>query len=221
MDDNTVIITSLSEAWARPGSLLDLFLESFKAGEQIEHLLSHLVIVVMDPKAFKRCKEVHSYCYFLETKGINYTNEKVYMTKDYLEMMWGRNLFQQKILELGYNFLFTDVDIMWFRNPLRHIAITSHIAIASDFFFGDEDSLTNAPNGGFLYVRSCNKTIEFYKNWHSARNDFPGKHEQFVFNEIKRNFTDRFGVKIQFLNTAHCGGFCQLSKDFNKAGLQI
>jgi hypothetical protein len=29
------------------------------------------------------------------------------MSKDYLEMMWGRNKFQQTIVELGYNFLFT------------------------------------------------------------------------------------------------------------------
>lgn len=107
MDDNTVIITSLNEPWARPGSLLDLFLESFREGEQISHLLNHLVIVAMDPKAYQRCKEVHFYCYFLETKGVNYTTEKFFMTKDYLEMMWGRNGFQLSILELGYNFLFT------------------------------------------------------------------------------------------------------------------
>jgi Nucleotide-diphospho-sugar transferase len=107
MDDNTVIITSLNEPWARPGSLLDLFLESFREGEKIDHLLNHLVIVAMDPKAYQRCKEVHFYCYFLETKGVNYSTEKIFMTKDYLEMMWGRNGFQLSILELGYNFLFT------------------------------------------------------------------------------------------------------------------
>ncbi|KAJ4778941.1 Nucleotide-diphospho-sugar transferase family protein [Rhynchospora pubera] len=216
MDDNTVIITSLNEPFARPGSLLDLFLESFHVGEQIEHLLNHLVIVAMDPKAYQRCKEVHFYCYFLETKGVNYTSEKFFMTKDYLEMMWGRNGFQLSILELGYNFLFTDVDIMWFRNPLRHIAITSHIAISSDFFIGDEDSLSNFPNGGLLYARSCNTTIQFYRSWHNARDDFPGMHEQNVFNQIKKNYTEKFGVKLQFLNTAYCGGFCQLSHDFDK-----
>ncbi|XP_078176160.1 uncharacterized protein At4g15970-like [Carex rostrata] len=216
MDDNTVIITSLNEPWARPGSLLDLFLESFREGEQISHLLNHLVIVAMDPKAYQRCKEVHFYCYFLKTKGVNYTTEKFFMTKDYLEMMWGRNGFQLSILELGYNFLFTDVDIMWFRNPLRHISITSHIAISSDHFIGDEDDLSNFPNGGFLYARSCNKTIQFYRNWHNARDEFPGMHEQNVFNQIKKNYTEKMGVKLQFLDTAYCGGFCQLSHDFNK-----
>lgn len=105
---------------------------------------------------------------------------------------------------------------MWFRNPLRHISITSHIAISSDFFIGDEDSVLNFPNGGFLYARSSNKTIQFYRDWHNARDDFPGMHEQNVFNQIKKNYTERIGLKIQFLDTAYCGGFCQLSNDFNK-----
>uniref|UniRef100_A0A6V7QTQ6 Nucleotide-diphospho-sugar transferase domain-containing protein n=1 Tax=Ananas comosus var. bracteatus TaxID=296719 RepID=A0A6V7QTQ6_ANACO len=170
----------------------------------------------MDPKAFERCRSLHPHCYFLETRGADYKSEKIYMTKDYLEMMWGRNKFQQTILELGYNFLFTDVDILWFRNPLRHIAIASHIAISSDFFVGDPDSLVNFPNGGFLYVRSCEKTVEFYKNWQLSRDKYPGKHEQNVFNLIKGELSARLKVKIQFLDTAYCSGFCQLAKDLNR-----
>ncbi|XP_072973718.1 uncharacterized protein At4g15970-like [Typha angustifolia] len=215
-EDKTVILTEINEAWSEPNSLVDLFLESFHVGEQTEHLLDHLLIIAMDPKAFERCKVVHRHCYFLKTEGISYNTEQVYNTKDYLDMMWGRNMFQQSILEMGYNFLFTDVDIMWLRDPLRRIAITSDIAISSDFFFGDEDSMRNFPNGGFLYAKSSNKTIEFYKNWQLARERFPGKHEQHIFNQIKGEFSARFQVRIQFLDTAYCTGFCQLSKDLNK-----
>ena len=43
-DDGTVIITSVNEAFARPNSLLDLFRESFRAGEGIEHLLDHVLV---------------------------------------------------------------------------------------------------------------------------------------------------------------------------------
>lgn len=106
MDDNTVILTEINDAWATPNSLLDLFLESFRIGEHIEHLLDHLLIVAVDRNAFDRCNLVHSHCYLHKMEG-NYSSEKVYMTKDYLEMMWSRNKFQRSILELGYNFLFT------------------------------------------------------------------------------------------------------------------
>jgi Nucleotide-diphospho-sugar transferase len=43
----------------------------------------------------------------LRSGGAKYNDEKVFMSKDYLEMMWARNKFQLTILELGFNFLFT------------------------------------------------------------------------------------------------------------------
>lgn len=107
MDNDTVIMTWINEAWAAPDSLLDLFFESFRAGEDIEYLLNHLVIVAIDLKAYERCKSLHPFCYFYKVSNTSSAEEKLFMTKDYLEMMWSRNRLQQKILELRYNFLFT------------------------------------------------------------------------------------------------------------------
>ncbi|XBH74719.1 hypothetical protein VPH35_101615 [Triticum aestivum] len=215
--DRTVIMTQINAAWTKPGSLLDLFFESFRTGEGgVARLLDHLVIVTMDPAAYAGCQLVHPHCYFLRTTGVDYRGEKFFMSKDYLEMMWGRNKFQQTILQLGYNFLFTDVDVMWFRDPFKHISMGADIAISSDVFMGDPYSLGNFPNGGFLFVRSCNKTIEFYRHWQAGRYRFFGKHEQDVFNLIKHEMTDRLGVAIQFLDTTYISGFCQLSRDLNK-----
>lgn len=218
MEDNTVILTSINQAYAAPGSLLDLFLESFRVGEGTEQLLDHVLIVAMDPGALERCRSVHRHCYLLRPEGaVDYSEEKYFMTKDYLDMMWGRNRFQQTILELGFNFLFTDIDIMWFRNPLRHIAITSDVAIASDYFNGDPESMRNRPNGGFLYVRSMNRTVEFYRRWRQARDRFPaGSNEQYILGRVQGELSRRVGVRMQFLDTAHCGGFCQLSGDLGR-----
>jgi hypothetical protein len=108
MEDNTVIMTFTNKAWTVSGSLLDLFLESFQEGEKTEPLLKHLIIVAVDRKAFEQCKLVHPLCYWLDVGGrVNMTAEKAYMSKDYLEMMWVRNKFQTRVLELGYAFLFT------------------------------------------------------------------------------------------------------------------
>ncbi|TVU44160.1 hypothetical protein EJB05_03595, partial [Eragrostis curvula] len=215
--DRTVIMTQINAAWTKPGSLLDLFFESFRIGEGgVAKLLDHLVIVTMDPNAYEGCQAVHRHCYFLRTTGVDYRSEKMFMSKDYLEMMWGRNRFQQTILELGYNFLFTDVDVMWFRDPFRHISMAADIAISSDVFIGDPYSLGNFPNGGFLFVRSSATTIDFYRAWQQGRWRFFGKHEQDVFNLIKHEMVDKLGLTIQFLDTTYISGFCQLSKDLNK-----
>ena len=109
MEDNTVIVTSINQAYAAPGSLLDLFLESFRLGEGTARLLDHLLIVAVDPGALQTCRSVHRHCYLLRPDGAAADTgaEKHYMTAEYLDMMWARNRFQLTILELGFNFLFT------------------------------------------------------------------------------------------------------------------
>lgn len=108
MEDKTIIMTFTNEAFAAPGSLMDLFLESFRAGLKTEALLKHLLIVAVDAKAYEWCRQVHPLCYSLAaSNGTDFSSEQPYMAKDYLEMMWRRNRFQAHILELGFNFVFT------------------------------------------------------------------------------------------------------------------
>ncbi|KAF7005929.1 hypothetical protein CFC21_021013 [Triticum aestivum] len=215
--DRTVLMTALNEAWAAPGSFLDLFLESFKHGENTAYLVNHLLIVAMDKKAFDRCNAVHPFCYWFRVEGMDFAAEQKYMKGDYLEMMWKRNRFQQTILELGYTFLFTDVDILWFRDPFPRMSPAAQVVMSSDFFVGDPDSPGNYPNGGLLYVRSCASSIGFYEHWQASRARFPGMHEQYVFDKIvKEGVPGRLGTKVQFLDTGRFGGFCQHGKDLGK-----
>ena len=147
-------MTAINEAWAAPGSFLDLFLESFRHGEGTADLPRHLLIVAMDGKAFQRCLAVHPFCYWFRVAGMDFAGEQKYMKGDYLEMMWRRNRLQQRVLELGYSFLFTDVDILWFRSPFPRLPAGAQVVMSSDFFVGDPASPNNYPNGGLLYARS-------------------------------------------------------------------
>lgn len=108
MDDDTVILTTLNEAWADPNnSILDLFLTSFRLGYRTSRLLNHLVIITLDQKAYASCKRVHTHCFALATEGVDFSREAYFMTPDYLKMMWRRIDFLRSVLEMGYNFLFT------------------------------------------------------------------------------------------------------------------
>lgn len=106
---------------------------------------------------------------------------------------------------------------MWFRNPFQHF-FDEDFQIACDRYRGNtSDRVHNAPNGGFTFVRSNNRSIEFYKYWFSARERYPGLHDQDVLNKIKnRHYIDRIGLTMRFLSTAHFGGFCEPSKDLNE-----
>ncbi|CAO1947064.1 unnamed protein product [Urochloa humidicola] len=208
-DDGTVIITSVNEAFARPGSLLDVFRESFRAGDGIEHLLDHVLVVAVDDMAFAHCKAVHPHCYLLEVRSsMNLSSANKFMSDAYVELVWTKLSLQQRVLELGYNFLFTDVDIVWLRNPFWHISVLADMTTSSDVFRGDAGSLDNLPNTGFYYVKASNGTVEMLRRWRAARARFPPNHEQAVFNEIKHELAG--GVRIRFLDTARFAGFCQI-----------
>ncbi|KAF5774275.1 putative nucleotide-diphospho-sugar transferase [Helianthus annuus] len=217
MSNNTVIITTLNDAWAEPNSMFDLLLESFHIGNQTKKFLKHLVVVTLDQKAYARCLTLHPHCYNLSTRGTDFSEEAYYMTQDYLKMMWRRIDFLRNVLDLGYNFVFTDADIMWFRDPFPKFYMEADFQIASDYFNGNPLDLKNKPNGGFNYVKSNNKTIQFYKFWYNSRLIYPRLHDQDVFNKIKFSpFIKDVGLRIRFLDTGYFGGFCQPSKDLNK-----
>jgi hypothetical protein len=109
MEDRTVILTTLNDAWAEPKSMFDLFLESFRIGNGTKRLLNNLVVISLDRKAYGRCLYLHPHCYYLDTTklGDNFTSEASFMTPTYLHMMWARIDLLASILEMGYNFVFT------------------------------------------------------------------------------------------------------------------
>ncbi|KAJ1394958.1 Nucleotide-diphospho-sugar transferase [Sesbania bispinosa] len=217
MEDRTVILTTLNEAWAAPNSVIDLFLESFKIGDRTRRLLNHLVIIALDKKAFIRCQVIHTYCFLLVSEGIDFHEEAYFMTPHYLKMMWRRIDFLRSVLEMGYNFVFTDADIMWFRDPFPRFHHDADFQIACDHFTGNFDDVENRPNGGFNFVKSNNRSIEFYKFWYSSQETYPGYHDQDVLNFIKVDpFITDIGLKMKFLDTANFGGLCEPSRDLNQ-----
>ncbi|XP_070038532.1 uncharacterized protein At4g15970-like [Nicotiana tomentosiformis] len=217
MGDKTVIITTLNAAWTAPNSIFDLFLESFKIGNQTKPLLKHILVVALDQTAYSRCLEKqYLHCYALTTEGVDFSGEAYFLSDDYLKMIWRRIDFLRTVLETGYNFIFTDADILWFRQPFAHFYPDTDFQIACDHYWYDSFDLDNSPNGGFNFVKSNNRSIQFYKFWYDAREAHPGKMDQDVLNMIKHDpFVKEIGLKIRFLDTALFGGFCEPSKDLN------
>lgn len=112
--NKTVIITTLNSAWIAPNSIFDLFLESFKVGNETKGLLNHMVVVALDRNAYNFCMKLHPHCYALTTHGVDFSREAYFMTADYLKMMWRRIDFLRTVLDLGYSFVFTVRNIHYF-----------------------------------------------------------------------------------------------------------
>ncbi|KAG6467910.1 hypothetical protein ZIOFF_072475 [Zingiber officinale] len=121
MENKTVILTTLNAAWASPGSIIDLFFQSFRTGDGTRRLLDHLVIIALDKKAYIRCISLHTHCFALYTEGIDFSDEKIYMTAGYLSMMWRRIEFLRVILEMGYNLIFSFTNLKYSRVEIDEV----------------------------------------------------------------------------------------------------
>ncbi|XP_010478554.1 PREDICTED: uncharacterized protein At4g15970-like [Camelina sativa] len=217
--EKTVIVMIMNQAWAEPNSMFDVFLEGFRIGIGTERLLRHVVVVCLDDKAYTRCLEVlPRRCFFLKTTGVDFSSEKRFMVPDYLKMMWRRTEFLGSLLKLGYNFLFTDMDTIWLRDPFPRFVADADFQIACDVFFnGNHSDTSNSANGGFKFVISNRRTIDFYNYWYESRLRFPGENEQDVLNRIKDDqYVKKIGLKMRFLDMTHVGNFCQRDWDITK-----
>ncbi|KAG6481815.1 hypothetical protein ZIOFF_058436 [Zingiber officinale] len=84
-------------------------------------LLDHLVIIALDKKAYIRCISLHTHCFALYTEGVDFSDEKIYMTAGYLSMMWRRIEFLRVILEIGYNFIFSFINLKYSRVEIDEV----------------------------------------------------------------------------------------------------
>ncbi|KAJ1415440.1 Nucleotide-diphospho-sugar transferase [Sesbania bispinosa] len=222
MGNKTVIIAVVNKAYADQDvkgdtTMLDLFLSSFWLGEGTRSLIDHLLIVAVDRTAYDRCQFLRLNCYKLETDGVDFEGEKLYMSQDFIKMMWRRTLFLLQVLKRGYNFVFTDTDIMWLRNPFERLGKneTEDLQISTDMYFGDPWSEKHLINTGFYLVRSNNKTISLFEEWYGKKDNSTGKKEQDVLLDLIRGgIIGHLGLKVRFLDTLYFSGFCQDSKDF-------
>jgi hypothetical protein len=50
---------------------------------------------------------------------------------------------------------------MWLQDPFQRFYSDADFQIACDKFFGNSYDVKNKPNGGFNYVKSNSRTVEF------------------------------------------------------------
>ncbi|KAF5744258.1 hypothetical protein HS088_TW08G00858 [Tripterygium wilfordii] len=220
--NKTVVIAVVNKAYVEQGinsetTMFDLFIESFWVGEETRPLIKHLLVVAADQTAYERCMFKRLNCYKLTTDGVDFGREALYMSPAFIKMMWRRTLLLLDVLKHGYNFIFTDTDVMWLRNPFPRLSKngTDDLQISTDVFFGNNiDDGKQLINTGFYFMRSNNKTIALLDKWYGMKDNSTGKKEQDVLLDLLRGgFFKQLGLQTLFLDTQYFSGFCQDSKD--------
>ncbi|KAL9994218.1 putative nucleotide-diphospho-sugar transferase [Helianthus debilis subsp. tardiflorus] len=110
----TVILTMVNKAYVEgEKAMLDIFLDGFWMGEGTRPLVNHLLIIAVDQTAYERCMFLRLHCYKMKTDGVDFVGEKMYMSDDFIKMMWQRTRILGDVLRRGYNFIFTLVADGW------------------------------------------------------------------------------------------------------------
>lgn len=224
MPNKTVIIMVFNKAYVEEiaeaeATMLHLFLESFWLGDNITRsLLDHVLFFALDQTAYERCKFERLHCYKLVTEGVDFSGEKVYMSEDYIKLTWRKTRMFLDVLKRGYNFIFTDADIVWLRNPFAKLSPnqTLDLQTSVDYFTGDPRPEHNVINTGFFYIRSNNKTISMLEAWYAQKNKSGGNDQQVLQGLMEGGLFGQVGLQVRFLETRHFSGFCQDSPDVSE-----
>ena len=64
-----------------------------------------------------------------------------------------------KALSLGYNVFFSDIDVLFFENPLPYMDLHVDINIQMERYNRFKEA-----NSGFLFAKSNNRTIQLFRN---------------------------------------------------------
>ncbi|KAH7841663.1 hypothetical protein Vadar_032794 [Vaccinium darrowii] len=212
-ENKSLIIAVVNKAYVEgEKSMLDLFLDSFWLGENTRGLRDHILIAAVDQTSYERCRFLRLHCYKLETDGVDFEEEKLFMTTDYVKMMWRRTEFLGDVVKRGYSFIFTDTDIMWLRNPFSRLNNEAFdLQISTVQFNGTEWSKANRINAGFYMVQSNNKTIALFNSWCARKDNSTGMNEQDVLQSLLQQID--LDLSVRYLDTLYFSGFCEDSRD--------
>ncbi|XP_061371616.1 uncharacterized protein At1g28695-like, partial [Gastrolobium bilobum] len=213
----------VDESRASPGSILEVLLQSFKSGEGTQRLLNHLVIITMDPQAFEYCRALHPLCIHPSTFAHYFTTKRQSnTTPDHNAYSWRRNNVLLEVVELGYNIVFTDADVLWLRSPFLHFNPVYELTISCNFS-SDGQSGGYMHDGGIFYLKANIISFEFFKYWKLTNILYPNSldEDSLCTTIMQSEDVEALGFRVKLVNSTYFGGFCQLNKDMLREAYTI
>jgi hypothetical protein len=138
------------------------------------------------------------------------------MDETFTSMMFAKVVCVQLISSLGYDLIFQDVDVVWFKNPLEYFHDKTNEFYDFDMYFQDDGARSNryapmAANSGFYYVRSNPLTKYMFLSllYHGDMIVESKSHQQ-VLIQIMAEHASVFGLRVKVIDretASFPGGF--------------
>jgi len=133
--------------------------------------ISSIIVFATDPETKALAEGLGLSAYYDKRNYGDIPSEAAghYGDKKFTAMMMAKVMCVQMVSSLGYNILFQDVDIVWYKNPIPFFESERPELLEFDMMFQDDGGHTTryAPysaNSGFYYVRHNAKTEHFFSS---------------------------------------------------------
>jgi len=134
-------------------------------------LKKNLVIHCLDSESYDRLSAIHDSCVlFCENES---SADCDYGTKEFNDLTMQKMLIHEKELDEGNSFLFTDVDVFFFRDPTQYLneALEKHPQV--NIIFTSDDPGTPLCSG-FAYYKNTDDTKRVIRDTISSMNSGSG-----------------------------------------------
>ncbi|CAH1776442.1 unnamed protein product [Owenia fusiformis] len=178
--ENLVILTFVDKAYFKMFWNMRLSLQKIN-----KHLTDIMLPICRDEFSFRKLKSMDVRCYFAGTKS-NKTGLARYGTMQFNKETNAKIHWLLQCLQLGYNTLLTDGDIVYKKDPLLHLNCSDCDIIIQ------ENIAKGELNSGFMFVRNMNASIRVFKKVAKLATDAKfSTHDQVYVNRILRPMLKR------------------------------
>ena len=128
---------------------------------------------------------------------------KAYGDRNFIQMMFAKDAAVHMVSHLGYDILFQDVDVIWYRHPLEYFHNPQNNLDDFDLYFQDDGGHTTrfapfAANSGFYYARNNRVTQLFFTSMifgSVVANDG----NQSRMNQVLAEFASLYNLRVKVL----------------------
>jgi signal peptidase I len=129
-----------------------------------------------------------------------------YGDRKFVAMMFAKVVCVQIVNYMGYDLLFQDVDVIWYKNPLDWFHDKNNPYHGFDMYYQDDGahSVRYAPysaNSGFYFVRSNELTKYFFTSllYHNDEIISSTSHQQALI-QLMADHASKFGTRVKVLD---------------------
>lgn len=156
--DNTIIVTALNNGYK--GMMMNWVCNMRRLG------IRNFVVAALDEDLYRYAFTRGIPTYYENSLGKHVSlRDAAYGTAEFKELTKMKSRVVLNFLKLGYNTLWTDTDIVWFKNPLKNLhGLAVDLAIQSN---APDDEAANGKrriNSGFYLARANGRLIEVFED---------------------------------------------------------